>query len=313
MPERYDTESEDPISDDYRANNLIQAYKHTTEMLLSDRLEEPSVLEIEEIYAVDFKDFLNKLVIDKSFPKKVAISSSQINNPNDIADIYDSMSIVTERAPISQDVTYLKSGKKVVALIPVNLGQFEGQDILSVRIGQLQNMEKCIRDAYFAEEKFIRREEAIETRKNTESMLLRKSLEQVFNGEDITRVILMLLGESNLRDLDKYVKNFAGKYNKKNPKNRLELRVGEVEGDHHLRIILNELLITGGYPPEDRILPIYCMKTDGTSYVLFPYLDENLKLHVHGDSLANAGDYIKGVWYKQFGKKYGIPSIKDVW
>lgn len=305
MPERHITETGDPISDEYRSNNLMQAYEHITDMLTSNRQEDSSVVEVEDILADDFDDFLTKLVVDKSFPKKVELSSTQIEDLDDIANTYISMSVVPEKLPTSQKVLFLESGEKVITIIPVNLGKYEGQNLLSVRIGQLDEMEDFIQDLYLNLHKKtnLPKENPVETRKKTENILLKKSLERVFRDANITREILMTLEESDLKDLDGYIRDFSDDNNEKSTRNKIDLRVGEVEGDHHFTIILNELGITGGSLPEEEKVSIYCMKSGEVSYVLFPYLNEELKLHVYGRSLGSAGYYIKGIWYKQFRKK----------
>lgn len=305
MPERYNTETGDPISDDYRSDNLMQAYKHVRDMLTSDRPEDSSVVEVEDILADDFDDFLTKLVVDKSFPKKVDLFSTQIEDSDDIANTYISMSIVPEKLSRSQKVLFLESGEKVITIIPVNLGKEEEQDLLSVRIGQLKEMEDFIQDLYLNLNKKTNRpkKNPLETRKETENMLLKKSLERVFKDANITKEILMTLEESNLKDLDGYIRDFSDDNNEKNPNNKIDLRIGEVEGDHHFTIILNDLRITEGYLPEEEKVSIYCMKSGEVNYVLFPYLGENLTLHVYEKLLGSAGNYIKGIWHKQFKKK----------
>ena len=305
MSERYITESDDPISDAYRNDNLMQAYKHITDMLTSDSPEDSSVLEVGDILASEFDDFLIKLVVDKSFPNRIDIFSTQVDSPEDITEIYTSMSILPEELPTSQKVLFLESGEKVITIIPTDLGKDEGQNLLSVRIGQLEGMVDFIQDLYSNLNKntSLPKENPVETTKKTENILLRKSLERVFRDPNITREILMTLGESDLKDLDGYIRDFSEDNNEKNPKNKIDLRVGEVEGVHHFSIILNDLRIAGGYLPEEEKVSIYCMKSGEVSYVLFPYLDENLKLHIYGRSLGSAGYYIKGIWEKQFKKK----------
>lgn len=190
-------------------------------------------------------------------------------------------------------ILFIKSKEKVLTLVLV-----EEDGTVHSRLTSLENSENFLK---YNHNPILKEQEAI---KKTEKQLLEKSLTKVMNNNGEGDIEISFR-QSNLDDLEEYVKECAEKFNNTETKEKLVIKKAKIQGDHHFQIVAKEWEIgaQGVYLPNEEEIEVFFIQKGKEKFVLLPTLDEEDKVKVYGKNFANSGLYIQGLWYNMTREK----------